>query len=120
VQINQDGIDWSTETIVWDIGELSSDKCWENTFQAIFCCRMPADESHLVGVPKNTSEVTYTDPTNSSITKHLLIPEGGIWIQPRPWWERVPVWLWALLGAMAFAIIALAIYCFRRTPKQET
>lgn len=118
--INRDGIDWSTETMVWDIGELSSDQCWENTFQAIFCCRMPADETHPVGIPKKTSEVTYSDPTNSSITKHMLIPEGGIWIQPRPWWERVPVWLWALLGAMAIAIIALAIYCFRRTPKQET
>jgi hypothetical protein len=55
--INRDGVDWSTETMVWDIGELSSDQCWENIFQAIFCCRMPVDETHPLGVPKATTVV---------------------------------------------------------------
>ena len=112
--INSDGMDWSTVTMKWDIGDLSSDKCWENTFKAIFCCRVPADVTQPEGIQRTTSEVTYSDPTNITITKHLLIPEGGIWIEPLPWWKMVPQWMWVILGAMVIAIITIATYCYMR------
>jgi hypothetical protein len=104
VQINPDGIDWSTETIVWDIGDLTSDNCWESTFKALFCCQMPADETHPIGIPKNTSEVRYTDPTNSSITRHLPIPEGIIWIRAGPQPSGFEALL-ALAGILAVAYL---------------
>jgi len=66
------------------------------------------------GISRITSEVTYSDPTNSSITRHLFIPEGGIWIRPLQWWKLVPQWLWVLLGALAIAIIALATYGYMK------
>ena len=113
VQINQDGIDWSTETIVWDIGDWSSDKCWESTFKALFCCQMPADESHPIGVPKNTSEVTYTDPTNSSITRHLPIPEGIIWIRLREQTPE-PAGFEALLAIAGLLAVAYLVWRRRR------
>jgi hypothetical protein len=113
VQINQDGVDWSTETMVWDISDLSSDKCWESTFKALFCCQMPADESHPIGIPKNTSEVTYTDPTNSSITRHLPIPEGIIWIRPCP--EPTPPKPSGFEALLAIAgLLAVAYLVWRR------
>jgi hypothetical protein len=102
VQINQDGINWSTETIVWDIGDLSSDKCWESTFKALFCC-----------IPKNTSEVTYTDPTNSSITKHLPIPEGILWIRPREPTPE-PSGFEALLAIAGLLAVAYVVWRRRR------
>ena len=114
VQINQDGIDWSTETIVWDIGNWSSDKCWECTFKALFCCQMPADESHPIGIPKNTSEVTYTDPTNSSITRHLPIPEGIIWIRSRPQPTPEPSGFEALLAIAGLLAVAYLVWRRRR------
>jgi tetratricopeptide (TPR) repeat protein len=112
--ISSEGQDWNTVTMAWEIGDMSSDECWENTFKAVFCCRMPADVIQPEGISRITSEVTYSDPTNSSITRHLFIPEGGIWIRPLPWWKLVPQWLWVLLGAFASAIIALATYGYMK------
>jgi len=112
--ISSEGPDWNTVTMVWEIGNLSSDECWENTFKTVFCCRMPADVIQPEGISRITSEVTYSDPTNSSITRHLFIPEGGIWIRPLSWWKLFPQWLWVLLGALAIAIFALATYCYMK------
>ena len=80
--INSDGMEWNTVTMKWNIGNLSSDKCWENTFKVLFCCRVPVDVTQPEGISRVTSEVTYSDPTNITVTKHLLIPEGGLWIEP--------------------------------------
>jgi hypothetical protein len=99
--------------------EMSSDECWENTFRAIFCCRVPADVTQPEGISRITSEVTYRDPTNITITKHLPIPEGGIWIKPLPWWKMVPQWIWIILGAMLIAIITIATYCYMRLRRLE-
>ena len=82
--LNSDGMGWNTVTMKWDIGDLSSDECWENTFKVLFCCRVPADVNNSEDMPRITSEVTYSDPTNFTITKHLPIPEGGLWIEPPP------------------------------------
>jgi hypothetical protein len=117
--INSDGMEWNTVTMKWDIGDLSSDECWENTFRAIFCCRVPADVTQPEGISRITSEVTYRDPTNITITKHLPIPEGGIWIKPLPWWKMVPQWIWIILGAMLIAIITIATYCYMRLRRLE-
>jgi MYXO-CTERM domain-containing protein len=82
--MNSDGMEWNTVTMKWDIGELSSDECWENTFKVLFCCRVPADETQPEGISGITSEVIYSDPSNITVTKHLPIPEGGLWIEPPP------------------------------------
>ena len=82
--INSDGMEWNTVTMKWDIGNLSSDKCWENTFKVLFCCRVPVDVTQPEGISRVTSEVTYSDPINITVTKHLPIPEGGLWIEPPP------------------------------------
>ena len=55
IQINGDSNEWTTTTISWDVGDLSG--CWNTTFQAFFCWKLPAD----VNQPKLTSYVNYTD-----------------------------------------------------------
>jgi PGF-CTERM protein len=82
--MNSDGMEWNTVTMKWDIGDLSSDECWENTFKVLFCCRVPADETQPEGISRISSEVIYSDPSNITVTKHLPIPEGGLWIEPPP------------------------------------
>jgi PGF-CTERM protein len=98
--INPDGLKWNIETIKWDIGDLSSGDCWENTFVVLFCCRVPVDVTQPEGISRVTSEVAYSDPTNSTITRHLLIPEGGLWIESQvPGFEA----LFAIAGLLAVA-----------------
>jgi uncharacterized protein (DUF2141 family) len=100
--INSDGMEWNTVTMKWDIGDWSSDECWENTFKVLFCCRVPADVTQPEGISRVTSEVTYTDPTNNTITKHLPIPEGGLWIESQvPGFEA----LFAIAGLLAVGYI---------------
>jgi PGF-CTERM protein len=75
---------------------------------------MPADESHPIGIPKKTSEVTYTDPTNSSITRHLPIPEGIIWIRSRPQPTPEPSGFEALIAIAGLLAVAYLVRNRRR------
>ena len=74
IQLNGDSKEWTTTTISWDVGDLSG--CWNTTFQAFFCWKLPAD----VNQPKLTSYVNYTDDTGAERT--ILLPEYEINIVP--------------------------------------
>lgn len=74
VHINQDGTDWSTTTVSWDIGELSG--CWSTDFLAVFCWKLPADVNHKA----RFSYINYTDERGAS--KTLALPEYEINIIP--------------------------------------
>jgi hypothetical protein len=74
IRLNGDSKDWKTTTISWDIGELTN--CWNTTFKAIFCWKLPAD----VNQPKLTSYINYTDENGNSRTIHM--PEYQIHIVP--------------------------------------
>lgn len=74
IQINGDSNEWTTTTISWDVGDLSG--CWNTTFQAFFCWKLPAD----VNQPKLTSYVNYTD--DKGVERTILLPEYEINIVP--------------------------------------
>ena len=74
IQINGDSNEWTTTTISWDVGDLSG--CWNTTFQAFFCWKLPAD----VNQPKLTSYVNYTD--EKGVERTILLPEYEINIVP--------------------------------------
>ena len=74
VQLNDDGADWTTTTIEWDIGDLS--ECWSTDFQGSFCWKLPAD----VNQPKRASFVNYTD--EKGVSKTLELPGYEINIVP--------------------------------------
>ncbi len=70
IKINGDNKEWTTTTISWDIGDLSG--CWNTSFEAIFCWKLPAD----VNQPKLASYVNYTDYQGSR--KSIPLPEYEI------------------------------------------
>jgi uncharacterized protein (DUF2141 family) len=74
IQINGDSKEWTTTTISWDVGDLTG--CWNTTFQAFFCWKLPAD----VNQPKLTSYVNYTD--DKGVERTILLPEYEINIVP--------------------------------------
>ena len=74
IQINGDSKEWTTTTISWDVGNLTG--CWNTTFQAFFCWKLPAD----VNQPKLTSYVNYTD--DKGVERTILLPEYEINIVP--------------------------------------
>ncbi len=74
VSMNREGTYWSTTTISWDIGELSS--CWTTNFQAAFCWKLPADVNQRARI----SYVNYTDEKGQK--KTLNLPEYEINIVP--------------------------------------
>jgi hypothetical protein len=74
IQLNRDSKEWTTTTISWDVGDLSG--CWNTTFQAFFCWKLPAD----VNQPKLTSYVNYTNDEGAD--KTILLPEYEINIVP--------------------------------------
>ncbi len=78
-RIDRNGTDWRTTTMVWDVGDLSSDENWSVSFDALFCWRMPADARERESSVK--SEVDYVDPETGDQVS-VLIPEGGIRIVP--------------------------------------
>jgi len=74
VRLNSDSKDWTTTTIVWDIGDLST--CWSTSFNATFCWKLPAD----VNQPRRASYVNYTD--EKGVSRSILLPEHEINIVP--------------------------------------
>jgi uncharacterized protein (DUF2141 family) len=74
IQLNGDSKEWTTTTISWDVGDLSG--CWNTTFEAFFCWKLPAD----VNQPRLASYVNYTD--DRGVTKSITLPEYEINIVP--------------------------------------
>jgi len=83
VRLNGDSKDWTTTTIVWDIGDLST--CWSTDFQATFCWKLPAD----VNQPRMASYVNYTD--EKGVSRTILLPEHEINIVPTSGQKPQPV-----------------------------
>ena len=73
---NHDGLDWTTSTARWNVGDLSSGHCWSTTFQAVFCWKLPADLHQIEGSSRLVSQVTYTRADGSQ--GHIILPEGVI------------------------------------------
>ena len=78
-RIERNGTEWRTTTMVWDLGDLSSDDNWSVSFDALFCWRIPADAREQESSVK--SEVNYIDPETGD-RMSVPIPEGGIRIEP--------------------------------------
>lgn len=74
IKLNGDSKEWTTTTISWDVGDLSG--CWNTTFDAFFCWKLPAD----VNQQKLTSYVNYTD--DKGVERTILLPEYEINIVP--------------------------------------
>lgn len=74
IRLNGDSKDWTTTTIEWDIGDISS--CDSTEFQAVFCWKLPAD----VNQPRLASYVNYTDSEGAHRT--VSLPEYEIHIVP--------------------------------------
>lgn len=74
IHLNGDSRDWTTTTISWDIGDLSS--CWSTQFQAVFCWKLPAD----INQPSRISRVNYTDEKGK--VRSIQLPEHEINIVP--------------------------------------
>jgi uncharacterized protein (DUF2141 family) len=74
IRLNKDSEEWTTTTISWDVGDLSG--CWNTTFEAFFCWRLPAD----VNQQTLTSYVNYSD--DKGVERTILLPEYEINIVP--------------------------------------
>lgn len=70
VQLNRESEDWSTTTISWDVGDLSG--CWNTTFEAFFCWKLPAEANHQ----QLASYVNYTD--EEGVKRTIPLPEYEI------------------------------------------
>ncbi|MGB5099814.1 MAG: SpaA isopeptide-forming pilin-related protein [Methanothrix sp.] len=113
IQLNGDNKEWTTTTISWDVGDLSG--CWNTTFDAFFCWKLPAD----VNQQTLTSYVNYTDDTG--VERTILLPEYEINIVtasrqesqgvPLNTAEKKQPGFEALFAAMGFSI---AGYIYRR------
>jgi len=78
-KIERNGAEWKTTTMVWEVGDLSSDDDWNVSFDALFCWRMPANARERDSSVK--SEVNYVDPETGDQVS-VPVPEGGIRIEP--------------------------------------
>lgn len=74
VSLSNEGQNWSTTSITWDIGELTGP--WNVTFDTTFNWRLPAGVNYIDGSAMPMSAVTYTNATKGA--GRLEIPEGEI------------------------------------------
>ena len=73
VSLSNQGQNWSTTSITWDIGELTGP--WNVTFDTTFNWRLPAGVNYMAGSAMPMSAVTYTTAKGEG---RLEIPEGEI------------------------------------------
>ena len=78
-RIYENGTQWKSTTMEWDVGTMASGECWTTSFDVLFCWRFPADARRSEDAV--TSEISYTDPKTGD-KRQLFIPEGGIWTAP--------------------------------------
>jgi hypothetical protein len=77
---NDDGEEWTTATMEWQIDSLPYGGSWSTTFGTVFCWKLQANVVQPEEVKRVTSEVRYADPATST-ERHISLPEGRIWLE---------------------------------------
>jgi len=80
LQVNEDGVNWRTNSLAWSIPSLQYGRCWSTTFQAVFCWKLQANVVEPENSPRALSQVDYDDPATAN-RKIIAMPEGTIWIE---------------------------------------
>jgi hypothetical protein len=80
LHVNEDGVNWRTNSLTWSIPSLQYGRCWSTTFKAIFCWKLQANVAEPENSPRALSQVDYDDPATAN-RKIIALPEGTIWIE---------------------------------------
>ncbi|OPY51901.1 MAG: von Willebrand factor type A domain protein [Methanosaeta sp. PtaU1.Bin112] len=80
LNVNNDGVNWRTNSLSWSIPAIQYGKCWSTTFTAVFCWKLQANVAEPLNSSRTVSQVEYANPANSGL-RTIALPEGTIWIE---------------------------------------
>jgi hypothetical protein len=80
LHVNEDGVNWKTNSLSWTLPSLQYGKCWSTTFTSVFCWKLQANVAEPANSPVAMSQVDYADPAKTG-RKIIPLPEGTIWIE---------------------------------------
>lgn len=80
LHVNEDGVNWKTNSLAWSIPAIQYGTCWSTTFTTVFCWKLQANVAEPANSPRVTSQVDYADPAKTG-RKIITLPEGTIWIE---------------------------------------